>query len=143
SRYTACRRRCVGPGARHDAVRGSRNSIEGITCASYTRPVIESSLCQFRDLIREELYAAPAGFGDELLLPWVQQHPEIVADLRDIGRPESHARVIGRDEDLLEGLYALSRLVDILIAPHQPVNDGPELRSGLWWTGPLPATTAW
>lgn len=103
----------------------------------------ESSLCQFRDLIREELYAAPEGFGDELLLPWVQQHPEIVADLRDIGRPESHARVIGRDEDLLEGLYALSRLVDILIAPHQPVNDGPELRSGLWWTGPLPATTAW
>lgn len=73
------------------------------------------------------------GFGDEVLLLWVEQHSEVVTELRDIGRPESHTRVVGRDEYLLEGLYALSRLVDILIAPHQRINDDPALLS---WTSP-------
>jgi len=110
--------------------------------------VAESGLWQFRDLIFDVRDTAPLGFGGEILLPWVEKHPEVVTELREVGRPESHTRVVGRDESLLEGLYALSRLVDILIAPHQPVNDDPALLSWTspgqqWWRGPLPSDTAW
>lgn len=68
----------------------------------------ETSLRQFRSLILDLRDNAQQGFGCEILLPWVEQHPEVVAKLRDTGRPESHARVVGRNEYLLEGLYSTS-----------------------------------
>ncbi|NUT33247.1 MAG: hypothetical protein HOV79_09250 [Hamadaea sp.] len=108
----------------------------------------DSSLWRFRDLVLDVRDTAQPGFGGEVLLPWLERHPEVVAELRDVGRPESHARVVGRDECLLEGLYAVSRLVDILVAPHQPVNGDPAVLSWLspghpWWVGPLPSVAAW
>ena len=45
------------------------------------------------------------------------------------------------------GLYALSRLVDILIGPHQPINEDPALLAWTthqpWWPGPTPSSSAW
>lgn len=42
----------------------------------------------------------------------------------------------------LEGLYALSRVLDVLAAPYQPVNQDPALLSWIngrpWWTGRIP-----
>jgi hypothetical protein len=110
--------------------------------------VTETSLWQFRSLILDLRDNGTQGFGGEILLPWVEQHPEVVAELHDIGHPDCHTRVVGRDEYLLEGLYALSRLVDILIAPHQPVNEDPAVLSWThpgrpWWLGPVPSDTAW
>ena len=110
--------------------------------------VIRSSLWRFRDLFFDVRECARPGFGEEILLPWLQDHREVVAELGEIGRPASHTRVTDGNDDVLEGLYALSRLVDILISPHQPVNDDPAVLSWTdpgqhWWRGPLPAANAW
>jgi len=107
----------------------------------------ETSLWQFRDLILDLRDEAPEGFGEEILLPWLHQHSEVVAELQEVGRPANHARKTDPGDWVLEGLYSLSRLVDILIAPHQPVNGDPALlswtRGQPWWRGPLPSGTAW
>jgi hypothetical protein len=44
-------------------------------------------------------------------------------------------------------MYVVSRLIEILIAPLQPVNPDPALLAWTtgrpWWPGPLPTATAW
>jgi hypothetical protein len=88
-------------------------------------------------------------WSDDLILPWASRHFEVFEELRAIGRPESRrARIVpGSDRrTALEGLYALSRVLDVLIAPYQPVNDDPAVLNPVsgqpWWTGPLPDTEA-
>jgi hypothetical protein len=68
--------------------------------------------------------------------------------LHDIGQPACRtARVReSRNYSPLEGLYAMSRVLDVLIAPYQPVNDDPALLNWVslepWWTGWLPEKAA-
>ena len=88
-------------------------------------------------------------WADDLILPWASDHFELLEELREIGQPEYHqAQVVpGPDRrTALEGLYALSRVLDVLIAPYQPLNDDPELLNSVsgqpWWTGRLPDTEA-
>jgi hypothetical protein len=107
-------------------------------------------LWEFRGLFLEVRDEAPPGWGEEIIVPWLTQHPESVAELRTIGRPENrNVRVLPNPHHftVLEGLYAVSRVVDVLIAPHQPVNDDPALLAWTtgrpWWVGQLPAVSAW
>jgi hypothetical protein len=88
-------------------------------------------------------------WSDHLILPWASRHFEVLEELREIGKPEyRQARVVpGPDRrTALEGMYALSRVLDVLIAPYQPVNDDPALLNVVsgkpWWTGRLPDAEA-
>jgi hypothetical protein len=88
-------------------------------------------------------------WSDELILPWASSHFEVLEELRAIGQPQYHQARVGPGTDrrtALEGLYALSRVLDVLIAPYQPVNDDPALLNSVsgkpWWTGRLPDTEA-
>ncbi|MEV6967769.1 hypothetical protein AB0M47_21940 [Hamadaea sp. NPDC051192] len=105
----------------------------------------ETQLWQVRDLILDLRDRGEPGFGAEVLLPWLAEHPEVTTELREIGRPDSHRRKV--TDDVTFGLYAVSRLAEILIAPHQPVDDDPALQNWTtgepWWIGPLPSPTAW
>ncbi|MBV1850069.1 hypothetical protein [Catellatospora tritici] len=107
----------------------------------------DTNLWEFRNLVLDLRDEAPHGFGDDRLLPWLDEHPEVLAELRELGQPDNHRRRIPRGDHVLHGLYALSRLVDILIAPYQPGNDDPDLLSwttkGPWWGGPVPSVGAW
>jgi hypothetical protein len=107
-------------------------------------------LWEFRDLFLEVRDGAPPGWGEEILVPWLRVHAEAVGELRDIGRAENHSVRVPRDPhhfNVLEGLYAVSRMADVLIAPHQPVNDDPALLAWTtgrsWWEGQLPSASAW
>jgi hypothetical protein len=110
--------------------------------------VTATSLWQFQDLILESRDDDVRGFDAERLLPWLEQRPEIVAELHAIGHPDSHSRTPDPDDGRLEGLYALSRLIDILLAPHQTTNADPALLSWTtpgqpWWRGPMAAVDTW
>lgn len=81
--------------------------------------------------------------------PWADQHPGVISELHAIGAADNRrVRVAERrgDYTALEGLYALSRVLDVLIAPFQPVNDDPALLSWVtgkpWWTRRLPGPAA-
>ena len=96
----------------------------------------------------QALTEAEPGWGVDDLLPWFDQRPDIIEGLREHGRPESHTRRIPWEDTLiLPGLYALGRLVDLLICVHQPARDDPTLPE--WageepqWRGPLPNGAAW
>jgi hypothetical protein len=64
-----------------------------------------------------------------------------------MGAPDAYQRVFDRDDTDLWDLYVLGRMVDILIAPYQPVNDDPQLiawtTGAPWWSGPLPSPSVW
>jgi len=99
-----------------------------------------TTLWQFKDLffaLRDR--DRPA----EHLAPWLDAHPEVLAELHDLGRPESRTvRFVSRDREYtpLEGLYALGRVIDVLLAPHQPARpDAPENE----WPGLHPSPAAW
>jgi hypothetical protein len=107
----------------------------------------ETNLWRFRELVLNLRDDAPPGWGEERLQLMLERYPAAVAELHDVGRAESHQRKTGGMQEMLWDLYALSRLTDILIAPHQPVNNDPALLDWTtgqpWWTGSLPTTTAW
>jgi hypothetical protein len=107
-------------------------------------------LSQFRELFFQARDEAPPGWGEEILLPWLDQHQAVIDELRSVGRPENHRVRVAPDRNyftVLQGLYVVSRLVDVLIAPHQPVNDDPALLAWWngrpWWHGELPSMSAW
>ena len=96
----------------------------------------------------ESLPEVRSGWGEEILLSWFERHATLVAELHEVGRPEQYRYpALPPGSELLWELYRLGRLVDILIAPHQPVDDDPALNSWItkqpWWTGPLPSPSAW
>jgi hypothetical protein len=105
----------------------------------------------WRDLFLE-LRDYPADDGaDAVVLPFVEDHAALVAQLHEIGRPESHRVRFERDGSypVLWGLYALSRLLDVLISPFQPPSDDPEILNWVpkpprpWWEGRIPEPHAY
>jgi hypothetical protein len=113
----------------------------------YARPVPNSSLWEIRDLILYTRDNALPGWGGDDLARWLGHHPQIVAELHEFGRPEA-CRPVTKDGFWdVYGLYALSRLVEIVLGPHQPANDDPELLAWTtgepWWSGPPAAASAW
>ena len=105
---------------------------------------------EFQTLFFDVRDTAEPGWGTEILLPFLERNSQAVAELRELGRPESRWVRIDPDPTYytkLEGLYALSRIVDILVAPFQPVNNDRALLAinadHPWWEGPLPSADAW
>jgi len=86
---------------------------------------------------------------DALLLPWVDGHRPLVDELHRIGDADSRLVRVPKSDAYspLEALYALSRILDVLIAPHQRPVDDPALLNWStgrpWWTGRLPTTGAY
>lgn len=105
----------------------------------------ETSLWQLRSLVLRLRDDAPVGWGAAELVPWVEQRPELVGELHGLGGPGAHRRRVG--DEVRWGLYALSRLVDIVIGPYQPAGDGPGLVAWTtgepWWSGPAASASAW
>jgi hypothetical protein len=100
---------------------------------------------QWRGLFEDLLAYQGDDWAGEVIGPWARQHPGVIAELHAIGAPGSHrARVTWRrgEHSALEGLYALGRVVDVLAAPYQRVNQDPALLSWIngrpWWTGRIP-----
>jgi hypothetical protein len=107
-------------------------------------------LVEFQTLFRSVRDTAGPGWGAEILLPWLDDNREALDELHDLGRPESHRERIPGDRGYytrLEGLYALSRVIDLLVSPLQPVNDDPALLTATpdekWWTGRPASPDAW
>ncbi len=89
---------------------------------------------------------------DDILSPWVEVHPALIAQLHEIGAPENHRVQVereGKNNSFLWGLYALSRVLDVLISPFQAVNDDPDILAwiydppGPWWRGRIPSKDAY
>ncbi|WP_203881952.1 hypothetical protein [Planotetraspora kaengkrachanensis] len=68
------------------------------------------------------------GLGD-MLLRWLEEHPAHVAEVREAGRPESHLIPLGsppnRGFSPLVRLYAMNRILDVLILNYQDPPDDP------------------
>jgi hypothetical protein len=103
---------------------------------------VPSTLMDFRDLVTALYDAEPASWTGDVIEPWLVARPHLIGDLRELGRPENR-RVRPAVEDLW-GLYAVSRVVDLLLLPHQPAGPEPEDPSydGGAWPGPA-ARSAW
>lgn len=111
---------------------------------------VPSALSEFQDLFFELRDGPAAGWGGEAFQPWLDMRPHLLQELHELGRLDSRRVRIprrGDDRTALEGLYALSRVVDVLISAFQPDNPDPQLldwTSGKpWWRGTIPATSAW
>jgi hypothetical protein len=107
----------------------------------------ESTLWEFQSFILDARDEFSEGWGEAELVPWIAQRPHVVEELHQIGAPDGHRRSVGVDHEILWGLYALNRLVDILIGPHQPIDDHPGLLAWTtnkpWWSGPAASPSAW
>jgi hypothetical protein len=80
---------------------------------------VRSTLWEFRDLFFELRDGPAAGWGGEVLQPWLDMRPHLVAELHELGSPDSCRARVPRGGDhypVLEGLYALSRVADVLVA---------------------------
>ncbi|MFI7637272.1 hypothetical protein [Nonomuraea sp. NPDC049400] len=67
----------------------------------------------------------------DMLLRWLDEHPAHVAEVREAGQPESHLIPLGkppkRGYSSLERLYAVNRILDLLILSYQdPPDDSAE-----------------
>jgi hypothetical protein len=56
-------------------------------------------LWEFRSLFFDVRDSTEPGWGDEILLPWIDDHGPCVAELHEWGRPESHAVRFTRDRN--------------------------------------------
>ena len=87
----------------------------------------DSDQMRWRDLFGALQAYRGDRWSDDLILPWASRYFEVLEELRAIGQPEYHrARVApgsGRGT-ALEGLYALSRVLDVLIALTQMMVEG-------------------
>lgn len=111
---------------------------------------VPSTLWEFQDLFVELRDGPAAGWGGEVLQPWLDRRPHLVAELHELGRPDSRRVRVPREGNhytALEGMYAFSRIVDVLLSAFQPGNSDPQLldwTSGKpWWRGTIPGTSAW
>ncbi len=91
-------------------------------------------------------------WADDILLPWVEGVAELSAELHQIGAPDSRRIPVDRGPrgfSYLWGLYALSRVLDVLISPFQEVNDDPDILNWVprprrpWWEGRIPSRDAY
>lgn len=67
----------------------------------------------------ENLVDGADGWGRSEFGPWFEQHPHVACELREVGVEGARRRLPSGDA-VLVGLYAVSRLTDLLIGPHQP-----------------------
>ncbi|MEU1589040.1 hypothetical protein [Micromonospora sp. NPDC005710] len=111
---------------------------------------VPSTLWEFQDLFVELRDGLAAGWGGEVLQPWLDRRPHLVAELHELGRPDSRRVRVPREGNhftALEGLYAFSRIVEVLVSAPQPDNPDPQLldwTSGMpWWRGTIPGMSAW
>jgi hypothetical protein len=84
-----------------------------------------------------------ADWEGEILLPWSASHRAFVDDLHRIGHADALSIRLTPNEDFepLWACYALGRILDVLIAPHEPPPaDGQEEPR---WPSRLPSTTAY
>jgi hypothetical protein len=107
--------------------------------------VTETHLWEFHSLFLALRDEGEPGFGADVLGPWLDERPQVPAELHSLGQAEAAGAKL--DDEVSWGLYAFSRITDILISPHQPVNDDPALLNWTndlpWWRGPQPAPSAW
>jgi hypothetical protein len=99
----------------------------------------------WRALYQELLDYGGEAWADDVLLPWVEANPRSVADLRQIGQAGAMNIPIPNDHENytpLQALYALTRVLDVLIAPFQQAPDQPEHDGAPGWTGRLPDESA-
>jgi hypothetical protein len=113
---------------------------------------LDLDLPPWRSLFGRLLDYRGDAWGDEVLMPWVAEHPKLVDELHEIGMPENHRVPVergSRGHSVLWELYALGRVLDVLISPFQPVNDDPDILDwtqdppGPWWTGRIPSAEAY
>src|ERR1700743_256332 len=105
---------------------------------------------RFRYVPWRALYQELLGYGgeawaDDVLLPWVEANPRSIADLRQIGQAGAMNIPIPNDHDNytpLQALYALTRVLDVLVAPFQQVPEQPGHGEAAGWTGRLPDESA-
>jgi len=105
---------------------------------------VRSTLWEFQDLFLELQDGPAAGWSGEVLLPWLEVRPHVVSELHEWGRPGSHRVRVPREGDYysaLEGLYALSRVVDVLVSPFQPLDGTNNAQQR--WQGSIPDASAW
>lgn len=64
-----------------------------------------------------------------LLERWVREHPSLVAEALEAGQPGAHLRLLGTPRPdsytTSQRLYALSRVLDLLLLNHQPAPHSP------------------
>lgn len=111
---------------------------------------VPSTLWEFRELFFELRDGPASGWGGEVLQPWLDTRPHVVEELNELGRPDSRRVRVpheGSHYTALEGLYALSRVVDVLVSAFQPDNPDPRSLDSTsdkpWWRGTIPSTSAW
>ena len=109
-------------------------------------PSWRAGFAEFRDLFLQLREQESPGRGWELIEPWWDARPHLLHELHDVGRPESRRVRVAPDPQgytALEGRYALNRVVDVLLAPHQPARRAPDGGDGTdpepW---PVTVTTA-
>jgi hypothetical protein len=107
---------------------------------------VPSALWNFQDLFDDLSETTTAGWGNEILQPWLEERQSVLAELRELGRSDSH-RVRVPDDGVhysaLEGLYALSRVVDVLLLAFQPDKSDPGISGHPLWRDAIPASSAW
>jgi hypothetical protein len=92
----------------------------------------------WRELYQQLLDYHGEAWADEVLLPWVDANPRPVGDLHRIGQASAMNIPIPNDHENytpLQALYVLTRVIDVLVAPHQlrsPGEEVPEREPGPW-----------
>jgi hypothetical protein len=105
---------------------------------------LDTEQVAWRSLFADLLHYDGDRWTDQVIWPWASVNGAVIRELDDIGRPECRTARIRESSNYspLEGLYAMGRVLDVLIAPYQPVNDDPALLNWVshepWWTGFLP-----
>ena len=108
---------------------------------------------RFRYARWRELYESLLAYGgdawaDDVLLPWIEENPRSVRDLRKIGRAGAMNVAVPNDHDNytpLQALYVLSRVLEVLITPFQEEGpQGPGAPAAVSpWEGRLPDPEAY
>ena len=86
----------------------------------------DSRLFTLRDMVKQLMDDRRPGWQrpawEDTVADWFDREPRMLTELRDVGRPDSCRPT--RDQILLNGLYALDRLTDLMILPWAPLSDG-------------------
>ena len=106
----------------------------------------ETTQWAWQGLFFELRDSAAGDWFDQIIGPWLEENRGVVEELREIGSPRNHkAHVVTRSAyfTVVEGLYGLSRVLDVLVSPFQPESYDADLLNWTnpgkpWWTGQIP-----